>query len=103
MRFSLGLSYIAQSEPIQQSLKSHILENHFEETYMNLFMSCGYYKGQGILRVASCELRVRVASASCEFELRVRVASCEFQFASSIQLILCELNNASCEFLIFAS
>ena len=48
--------------------------------------------GRGILRVASFELQVRVASCelrveSCEFKLRV--ASCELTFAS------CVLKNAS--------
>ena len=45
--------------------------------------------GRGILRVASCELRV--ASASCECELRVE--SCEFE----LQVASCELICASCE------
>ena len=44
------------------------------------------------LRVASWELRVRVASASCEYELRVRVASCE------LRVEMCKLRVSVCEF-----
>ena len=46
--------------------------------------------GQGILRVASCKLRVASSSCECEFELRVRV--CE------LRVEMCELRVSVCEF-----
>ena len=48
--------------------------------------------GQGILRVASCKLRV--ASSSCECELRVRVASSSCE----LRVEMCELRVSVCEF-----
>ena len=58
---------------------------------------------------ASCELRVASVSLSCE--LRVASSCCELRAASwylrvaswTMQVQICELINASCEFLILAS
>ena len=50
--------------------------------------------GRGILRVASCELRVRVASSSCELRVEMcefRVSFCEFNSTHTLRVEQCEL------------